>query len=455
MIAGRAFPYVSGCAIATSQPCGDGRRSIFNSVKITAPIIVLIACWRQYGRNFNSLLPSGNNKNHLTRASNLSSTAIGRAGRYISQPAGYRAFIPRSLPPDPPLQLDETGHSLLSEAGIALGRLDGSIQILPDADLFMYMFIRKEAVLSSQIEGTQSSLNDLLAAEAKLFGLHERDDVWEVINHVQALNHGLERLETLPLSMRLIKEIHGVLIKDVRGSQYRPGEFRTSQNWIGAAGSTINEAVFVPPPPHEMQTALGELEKFWHSMSDLPILVKVALVHAQFETIHPFLDGNGRIGRLLVTFLLIISRTLRKPALFLSEYFIRRRDEYYLRLQAVRDEGAWEEWVMFFLRGVLQVSDQAALAAAEVVALREEHRQKVTENFGRSAANGLRILELLYKFPVVNVNLVSRNTKIGFGPANLLIARFVEEGLLAEITGNKRNRLFQYKPYTDLFAGGP
>ena len=387
-------------------------------------------------------------------ASQLDSTAVGRAGRYVSQSAGYKAFIPSSLPPDPPLQLDETGQSLLSEAGIALGRLDGSIQILPDADLFMYMFIRKEAVLSSQIEGTQSSLNDLLAAEAKLYGLHERDDVWEVINHVQALNHGLARLNELPLSMRLIREIHGVLIKDVRGSRYRPGEFRTSQNWIGAAGSAINDAVFVPPPPHEMQTALGELERFWHSDPGLPILIKIALVHAQFETIHPFLDGNGRIGRLLITFLLIISQTLREPALFLSEYFIRHRSEYYARLQAVRDEGAWENWVVFFLKGVLEVSNQAAAAAAEVVRLREEHRRMVTENFGRSAANGLRVLELLYRFPVVNVNQVSENTAIGFGHANLLIARFVDEGLLVEITGQKRNRLFQYKPYTDVFLGG-
>lgn len=339
------------------------------------------------------------------------------------------------------------------EAGIALGRLDGSIQILPDADLFMYMFIRKEAVLSSRIEGTQGSLNDLLMAEAKIFGLRKRDDVWELINHVRALNYGLERLRELPLSLRLVKEIHGQLIEDVRGSQYRPGEFRTSQNWIGPAGCTIEEAVFVPPPPHEMQIALGELEKFWHSDSDLPILIKVAMVHAQFETIHPFLDGNGRIGRLLITFLLIVSNTLRKPALFISAYLIQHRSEYYESLQAVRDEGAWEEWVEFFLRGVLEVSDQAAAAAANIVALREDHRRFVTDNFGRSASNGLRVLELLYRFPVVSVKQISQDTGIGFGPANLLVGRFADEGILEEITGNKRNRLFRYRPYTDIFAG--
>jgi Fic family protein len=358
------------------------------------------------------------------------------------------------LPPEPPLQLGSAAQSLLSAADIALGRLDGSIQILPDADLFMYMFIRKEAVLSSQIEGTQSSLNDLLAAEAKLFGTHERSDVWEVINHVAALNHGLDRLRELPLSVRLISEIHGELLKDVRGSQYRPGEYRSSQNWIGPAGSTIQEATFVPPPPHEMQIALSDLEKFWHSDSDLPILVKVALVHAQFETIHPFLDGNGRIGRLLITFLLIISKTLRMPALFLSAYFKRHRTEYYDRLQAIRDDGDWGRWIEFFLRGVLEVSDQAAAAAAQILALREEHRRLVADSFGRSTANGMRVLELLYRFPVISVNQVRQYAGIDFSPANHLVARFVEHGLLREITGNKRNRLFQYRPYTDIFFEG-
>ena len=380
--------------------------------------------------------------------------SIRSAGRYVSQPSGYRAFIPRALPPEPPLQLGSAAQSLLSAADIALGRLDGSIQILPDADLFMYMFIRKEAVLSSQIEGTQSSLNDLLAAEAKLFGMHERGDVWEVINHVAALNHGLDRLRELPLSIRLISEIHGELLKGVRGSQYRPGEYRSSQNWIGPAGSTIQEATFVPPPPHEMQVALSDLEKFWHSDSDLPILVKVALVHAQFETIHPFLDGNGRIGRLLITFLLIISKTLRMPALFLSAYFKRHRTEYYERLQAIRDNGDWGHWIEFFLRGVLEVSDQAAAAAAEILALREKHRRLVADSFGRSAANGMRVLELLYRFPVISVNQVSQYAGIDFSPANHLVARFVEQGLLHEITGNKRNRLFQYRPYTDIFFEG-
>ena len=379
-------------------------------------------------------------------------SAINRAGQYMSQPTGYEAFIPRALPPVPEVRLNGAARSLLSAADIAVGRLGGSIEILPDADLFMYMFIRKEAVLSSQIEGTQSSLNDLLAAEAKLFKLHERDEVWEVINHVRALNYGLRRLKELPLSVRLISEIHRELIKGTRGSQYRPGELRTTQNWIGPAGCTLSEAVFVPPPPHEMSVALGDLECFWHSDDDLPILIKIALVHAQFETIHPFLDGNGRIGRLLVTFLLIISSTLREPALFLSAYLSRRRSEYYDRLQAVRDHGAWEEWVVFFLQGVLEVSQQASAAAARIVALREEHRQLITDSFGRSAANGLRLLESLYRVPVTSVKSVSRISGLSFRSANLIVNRFADEGLLVETTGQKRNRLFQYHPYTDIFT---
>lgn len=385
-------------------------------------------------------------------ASKQDPTTIDRAGRYISQPTGYQAFVPRALPPIPEVRLTGAAQSLLSAADIALGRLDGSIEILPDADLFMYMFIRKEAVLSSQIEGTQSSLNDLLAAEAKLFRLHERDEVWEVINHVSALNYGLRRLKELPLSVRLISEIHRELIQGTRGSQYRPGELRSTQNWIGPAGCTLSEAVFVPPPPHDMRVALGELESYWHSDDDLPILVKIALVHAQFETIHPFLDGNGRIGRLLITFLLIISSTLREPALFLSAYLSQHRSEYYDRLQAIRDHGAWEEWIVFFLQGVLEVSQQASAAAAKIVALREEHRQLITNSFGRSAANGLRVLESLYRVPVTSVNSVGRISGLSFRSANSIVNRFADEGLLVETTGQKRNRLFQYLPYTNIFT---
>ena len=233
-----------------------------------------------------------------------------RAGRYVVQPQGYRAFMPAPLPPKPPVHLEGELQALLSQADQALGRLDGSIQTLPDPDLFVFMYVRKEAVLSSQIEGTQSSLQDVLAAEARLRTPDRARDTDEVINYVTAMNYGLERLKTLPISSRLIREIHEQLLHGVRGSQMRPGELRTSQNWIGPAGCTLLEATFVPPPHREVPNVLGDLETFIHSPGELPDLVQIGLVHAQFETIHPFLDGNGRVGRLLITFLLCQRGTL-------------------------------------------------------------------------------------------------------------------------------------------------
>ena len=279
-----------------------------------------------------------------------------RAGSYQQQPTGYRAFIPAPLPPNRPLAIDGELQGLLSQADRALGRLDGSVLTLPNPDLFVFMYVRKEAVLSSQIEGTQSSLQDLLAAEAQLFEQNLPRDVDEVVNYVRAMNHGLARLPELPVSVRLIREIHAELMQGVRGGRLQPGELRTSQNWIGPAGCTLNTATFVPPPHHVVPEALGDLEKFLHRDDDLPPLVKIALAHVQFETIHPFLDGNGRVGRLLITFLLTERGVLHKPVLYLSHYFKPHRQEYYEHLQAVRDRGAWEAWLAFFLRGVVEVA---------------------------------------------------------------------------------------------------
>lgn len=266
----------------------------------------------------------------------------GRAGRYVSQPTGYRAFIPSRLPPVPAVRIDGELQRQLSEADRALGRLDGSIYTLPNPDLFVYMYVRKEAVLSSQIEGTQSSLQDLLSAEAEVLDAAAPRDVDEVVNYVRAMNRGLARLEKLPVSIRLIREIHAELLQGVRGSRLTPGELRRSQNWIGPGGSSLANAAFVPPPPDEVPDALGGLETFLHEPDDLPLLVKIGLAHAQFETIHPFLDGNGRIGRLLVTFLLCERGVLHKPVLYLSHYLKAHRQEYYDRLQSVRDSGDWE-----------------------------------------------------------------------------------------------------------------
>ncbi len=374
-----------------------------------------------------------------------------RAGRYVTQPARYRAFIPAPLPPDPPVQIAGDLQALLSQADRALGRLDGSIHTLPNPDLFVFMYVRKEAVLSSQIEGTQSSLQDVLAAEANILAPDRPRDVDEVVNYVRAMNYGLQRLADLPVSIRLIREIHTELLKGTRGSHRSPGELRTSQNWIGPAGCTLNEATFVPPPPDEVPPKLSELEHFLHARTELPLLIKIGLAHAQFETIHPFLDGNGRIGRLLVTFLLCEQQVLIKPVLYLSHFFKRRRQEYYERLQAVRDAGAWEEWLAFFLRGIVEVSGQATDTARRILALREEHRRAITGSFGRAAGNGLRVLEYLYDHPIVSVKEVQGLTGITYPAANDLVARMVARGILVEHTGRARNRRFLYQSYIELF----
>jgi len=376
-------------------------------------------------------------------------------GHYVRQPAGYRAFMPAPLPPDPLPRLEGELQALLSQADRALGRLDGSIQTLPHPDLFVAMYVRKEAVLSSQIEGTQSSLQDVLAAEARVFAPDRPDDVDEVFNYVGAMNYGLERLQTLPVSARLIREIHERLLTGVRGQHLTPGELRTSQNWIGPGGCTLAEATFVPPPPHEVPRLLGELEIFLHDDSPLPLLMRIGLAHAQFETIHPFLDGNGRIGRLLITFLLCEKDVLQKPVLYLSHYFKRYRQQYYDHLQAVRDQGAWEPWLAFFLKGVFEVSQQATETARQILLLRERHRQIITDEFGRAAGNGYRVLEHLFQHPIVAATGVQELIQTSYPAANNLVTQFVTHGVLHEMTGQKRNRRFLYRDYIDLFHDGP
>ena len=386
---------------------------------------------------------------------NAKSVAVdqpGRSGHYVRQPTGYSAFIPAPLPPSPPLRLAGAIQQLLSEADHALGRLDGSILTLPNPDLFVLMYVRKEAVLSSQIEGTQSSLQDLLAAEAQVMGASTPPrDVEEVVNYVGAMNQGLARLSKLPVSTRLVREIHEVLLRGGRGSRLTPGELRRSQNWIGPEGCTLADASFVPPPPSEIPQALGDLERYVHADDGMPVLIKIGLVHAQFETIHPFLDGNGRLGRLLITFLLVERGILSKPVLYLSHFFKRHRQEYYDRLQAVRDAGDWEGWLAVFLRGVAQVSAEAAETARRVLALREEHRTHIADHFGRAAGHGHRVLESLYERPILSVNQVGELTGTTYPAANGLVKRFVEGGLLVEITGQSRNRHFRFEPYVRLF----
>jgi Fic family protein len=376
----------------------------------------------------------------------------GRAGAYQRQPSGYRAFIPARLPPRPPVNVAGELQRLLSQADVSLGRLDGSIQTLPNPDLFVFMYVRKEAVLSSQIEGTQSSLQDLLAAEARIYSPETPKDVDEVVNYVAAMNHGLMRLAELPVSVRLIREIHQKLLEGVRGSHLEPGELRRTQNWIGSGGCTLADAVFTPPPPDVVPAALGDLEKFLHADDDsLPLLVKIGLAHAQFETIHPFLDGNGRVGRLLITFLLCESGVLHRPVLYLSHYFKRHRQAYYDRLQATREDGAWEDWLAFFVSAVAAVSAQATETARRILAMREEHRNLIAENLGFAAGNGHRVLEQLYEHPIMSVNEVRELTGTTYPAANQLVERLVKIGVLSEITGQARNRRYRYDPYVRLF----
>jgi Fic family protein len=382
---------------------------------------------------------------------NATDNKASRAGRYLRQPSGYRAFIPAPLPPDPPLDLGGALRDKLSAADYALGRLDGAVLTLPNLDLFVFMYVRKEAVLSSQIEGTQSSLQNLLAAEAQLFDPDTPKDVNEVANYVRAMNYGLNRLADLPVSVRLIREIHTQLMQGVRGGRLQPGELRTSQNWIGPAGCTLTDATFVPPPPHELPQALSDLERFLHDGGGLPPLVQVGLAHAQFETIHPFLDGNGRVGRLLIAFLLTEKRLLAKPVLYLSHYFKHRRNEYYERLQAVRDAGDWKGWLTFFLDGVIEVSQQATHTAASILRMREDYRARITEHLGRAAANGQRLMDRLFDHPIVSVATVREWLGLTPAGANQIVSRLEGIGLLREITGYARNRRFRFEPYLRLF----
>lgn len=372
-----------------------------------------------------------------------------RAGEYLLQVGGYHAFVPKPLPPAPPIQLDNELTRLLSEADRALGRLDGVASVLPNPNLFVAMYVRQEAVLSSQIEGTQSTLEDVLRFELDAKGHDAPSDVADVVNYVQAMNHGLERLKTLPLSLRLIREIHAILLTGVRGGDRTPGEFRREQNWIGPAGCSIHAATFVPPPVEHLAAALADLERFLHEPT-LPLLIHCGLVHAQFETIHPFIDGNGRIGRLLITLLLCERQVLQLPLLYLSYYLKAHRAEYYDRLMAVRNDGNWEGWLSFFLRGIAEVSQAATATARAILTLREEHRQLIAAQMEGSTA-GLRLLDRLFEQPLLTVRLVEGQLGCSYATAAKLIESFVQLGLLRETTGWQRNRRFRYDPYLALF----
>lgn len=372
-----------------------------------------------------------------------------RAGRFVQQPRGFKAFLPAVLPPDPPLNFDGELTKLLSDADRALGRLDGVALFLPNPDLFVSMYVKHEAVLSSQIEGTQSTLEDILEFEADTKQHSYPDDLGEVVNYVAAMRHGLQRLSELPLSLRLIREIHEKLMQGVRGAERQPGEFRTSQNWIGPAGCNLNTAEFVPPPPHEMNEALSNFEKFLHYHKDLPVLVHCALAHAQFETIHPFLDGNGRVGRLLITLLLCEREILTQPLLYLSFYLKQRRTAYYEHLMGIRLRGEWEAWVKFFLKGIFDVSQSATSTARAILKLREQHQKLIVDS--TTSNHSPKLLDILYHTPILSVALVRDTLGCSHSTATSIIAEFAQLGLLDEITGQQRNRRWRYTPYLQLF----
>jgi Fic family protein len=373
-----------------------------------------------------------------------------RAGRLVtveSGAEGYAAFVPAPLPPDPPLNIDSHLQSLLDEANQALGRLDAVTLLLPDPDQFLYSYIRKEAVLSSQIEGTQSSLSDLLLFENEAIPGVPLDDVEETSNYIAALSYGLNQIESgeLPLSNRLLRHVHARLMRGVRGADKAPGEFRRSQNWLG--GTRPGNARFVPPPASEVVAAMSDLEKYLHSPQ--PILVKAALAHVQFETIHPFLDGNGRVGRLLITLLLTAEGVLQQPLLYLSLYFKQHRDTYYDRLQAVRTEGAWERWLEFFLDGVIAVAGSATATARSIRDLIDRDRDTV-HGLGRGAASALRVHDLAGRRIVLTSTATAAELGLSIPTINAALARLEEAGILREATGRRRGRLFVYDAYLAL-----
>ena len=373
-----------------------------------------------------------------------------RTGKYITQLKGdleYKAFIPYPLPFE--IKIDKEFQSLLSEADQSLGRLDGIAETLPDVDFFILMYIRKEATLSSQVEGTEATFADVLKAEAKIRDLEIHKDVDEILNYINAMNYGLKRMETLPLSLRLIKEIHKILLTGVRGEGREPGEFRKTQNWIGG-GPSIQKASFVPPPPHEIMPLLDNLEKFFYDKSPTPILVKTGLIHAQFEVIHPFLDGNGRIGRLLITFYLCQQKVLNKPLLYLSDFFKKYRQEYYDRLNAFHEKDDIEGWLKFFLDGIIITAKEAVETSKKIIKLREEDMKRIF-TLGRSLNKATLVFNHLFHTPLITIKDVEKITGLKNPNALALINKLVNLGILTETTGRKRNKVFAYERYIKLF----
>lgn len=375
-----------------------------------------------------------------------------RSGIQITQPTGYKAFIPNPLPPDPPIRVEGEIQHLLTNANIAIGKMGTMGYLAPNLEHIIAMYVRKEALLSSQIEGTQASLEDIFEYENQI-PVKNINDVKEVVNYIKALTHGMKRLAEFPMSIRLIKEIHEILLEGARGKEKTPGEFRKSQNWIGSPGSTLATASFVPPPPKEAMDAMGKLELFLHKDSELPLLINCALMHYQFETIHPFLDGNGRLGRLLITFYLYWKGTLQYPLLYLSYYLKIHRQEYYDRLNLVRERGDYEQWIIFFLKGIIWTCESALQTIKNLLQLQEDHKKRLISK-KLSTPYAIALLDYLFEKPHLTINDVADHLKISYQGAKALVDLFVTAEILKEITGKRRDKRYSYWEYLAFLSEG-
>lgn len=376
-----------------------------------------------------------------------------RAGRYVKQLAGYKAYIPKLLPPAPPIKYDGELRNLLSEADRALARLDGIATVLPNPELFIAMYVKKEALLSSQIEGTQASLEGILRFEANIEPSEDINEIKEVVNYIKAMNYGVDRLKNIPLSNKLIKEIHKILIEGTRGTLKTPGEFRKTQNWLGPQGANLSEATFIPPPPDTVIDLMSNLEKFIHGKDEIPPLIKISLIHAQFETIHPFLDGNGRVGRLLITFYLFWEKILSHPLLYLSFYLKKNRTEYYDWLMKIRLDGDWEGWLKFFLKGVKEVSEEAVNSASKIIILKETILKRLFDK-KVSSIYAVEFLNLLFRKPIITSRELIKELGTSKETANQIIKKFEEIEILKEISGKKRYKKYIFSDYVNIIKRG-
>ncbi len=376
-----------------------------------------------------------------------------RASHYKSNLSGemaYKSFMPNPLPPDPPVELTEDIVSLLVKANSQLAVLESVATRIPNVELFVSMYVRKEALMSSQIEGTQATLEDVLNP---MLDANTNRNVADVVNYIKATEFAIKRLQTLPLCNRLIKETHAILMEGVRGQEKNPGEFRYSQNWIGGQGSTIKNARYIPPSPYDMSDAMSDLEKYINADDELDALIRAALIHYQFETIHPFLDGNGRVGRLLITLFLMEKKVLTTPALYISYFLKKNRVEYYDRMTEVRTKGNYEQWIKFFLQAIMESAEDAVATIDELIALHDAN-VAVISRLGRAAKNAILVFNYLESNPIIEIRKTSEALGIAFNTVSSAVNRLVDAGILIQTSGISRNRTFVYEAYLDILRKG-